>query len=528
MTSSSLTDLHDDILIFTLSWIEPSDLLSVRKTCKRLYSLTHTRIVWTNACIRYILAQGYPFPNVPLDSLSIANLERLTRHAYQLGQKWRSKSLRPRSILFNDSVSGANISDVLFLPGHDDKWLITASKSVWSVLTLWDISSLGSGRQPQTCKWSPKGGIFKKFCLNSDPTSTATLAIALLHEAKEMLYILSVITEGETVSFNIVTSFPTNFVPVSLQGDIVGLSDERSQISIWNWRDNKHATLSCQDDEGTPFQHNVCSQIIFSRSTNSIIAVRDVSISLFPFPELKAKDESPVTYAPIAQYHFGWIDGVTATPVQPIFNGTTRNGESPQSISLLLRRKNNDPWHSAAHSIEHHVLLPNPSYDPETPIHPLTPSSIQESTTQTGRKPSSNLPYLFPPVPRSKIPNLRGSLGRLLHRSNMILGKSGTAVWINPQDLSVGGLYFSDDESPLQIVPYIERSDQRLVAAVFHGPLSPDGVGAGNGAPDGNTDIDISTIYVNDSNNWTALDYDEITGRIAIGSASGDLLVFVL
>ena len=69
-----------------------------------------------------------------------------------------------------------------------------------------------------------------------------------------MLYILSVITEGETVSFNIVTSFPTNFVPVSLQGDIVGLSDERSQISIWNWRDNKHATLNCQDDEVTPFQ----------------------------------------------------------------------------------------------------------------------------------------------------------------------------------------------------------------------------------------------------------------------------------
>ncbi len=106
------------------------------------------------------------------------------------------------------------------------------------------------------------------------------------------------------------------------------------------------------------------------------------------------------------------------------------------------------------------------------------------------------------------------------------MGKNGTAVWINPQDLSVGGLYFSDDESPLQIVPYIERSDQRLMAAVFHGPLSPDGVGVGNGAPDGNTDI--STIYVNDSNNWTALDYDEITGRIAIGSASGNLLVFVL
>lgn len=238
--------------------------------------------------------------------------------------------------------------------------------------------------------------------------------------------------------------------------------------------------------------------------------------------------ESPVTYTPIAQYHFGWIDGITATLVQPAFYGTTHNDESPESISFLLRRKNNDPWHSATHSVEHHILLPNPSYDPEIPIRPLNPSSIHESAIQAGCKPSSNLPYLFPPVLRSQIRNLRGSLGRLLHRSNMILGRNGTAVWINPQDHSVGGLYFSDDESPLQIVPYVERSDQRLMAAVFRGPLSPDGVGAGNGTPDGNTDIDISTSYVNDCNNWTALDYDEVTGRIAIGSASGNLLVFVL
>lgn len=69
-----------------------------------------------------------------------------------------------------------------------------------------------------------------------------------------MLYILSISTEGETASFNVVTSFPTNFTPVSLQGDIGGLSDEQSQISIWNWRENEHATLSCPDEEGTPLQ----------------------------------------------------------------------------------------------------------------------------------------------------------------------------------------------------------------------------------------------------------------------------------
>jgi hypothetical protein len=229
-----------------------------------------------------------------------------------------------------------------------------------------------------------------------------------------------------------------------------------------------------------------------------------------------------VTYTPIAQHYFGCIDGITATLDQPTFNGAIYSDPPPRSISLLLRRKSLDPWHSSTHSVEHHVLLSNPTYDPEiTPFRPSPPSPIHDSVAE--RKPSCNLPYLFPPVLRSQIPKLRGSLGRLLHKSNIILGRNGTAVWINPQDHTVGGLYFSNDDSPLQIVPYVERSNQRLMAAVFHGPLSRDEI-----VPD-NNNINISTICVNDhNNNWTALDYDEVTGRIAIGSASGDLLVFAL
>lgn len=231
-----------------------------------------------------------------------------------------------------------------------------------------------------------------------------------------------------------------------------------------------------------------------------------------------------MTYTPIAQHYFGCIDGITATLDQPTFNGAIYSDPPPRSISLLLRRKSFDPWHSSTHSVEHHVLLSNPTYDPETPFRPSAPSLVHDSVTE--RKSSCNLPYLFPPVLRSQIPKLRGSLGRLLHKSNIILGRNGTAVWINPQDHTVGGLYFSNDDSPLQVIPYVERSNQRLMAAVFHGPLSRDEMG--NTVPNDNN-INISTICVNDhSNNWTALDYDEVTGRIAIGSASGDLLVFAL
>jgi hypothetical protein len=93
-----------------------------------------------------------------------------------------------------------------------------------------------------------------------------------------MLYILSIVTEGETVTFHVVTSFPTHFTPVSLEGDIVGLSDGRSgQISIWNWRDNKHATLSCAVEDNdrlqvSPLFHTIYLRIDrLPRSTTSAV-----------------------------------------------------------------------------------------------------------------------------------------------------------------------------------------------------------------------------------------------------------------
>ncbi|KAK2462524.1 hypothetical protein APHAL10511_005494 [Amanita phalloides] len=523
MAATSLTKLHDDILISIISWIAPSDIISLRKTCTQLYDLTHTRIVWTNACVRCILAQGYPFKYASLDSLSIVDLEKSTLDAYRLGRRWCSRRLRPRSTGNYDGLFSSAISDVRFVPGHGDKWIVTICKSVWSVLTLWDVSEI-AGHPPQAHKkgeWSPKGGIFKNFCLNGDPTSIATLAIALLYKGTSMLYILSI--RKETVPFHMVTSFPTHFTPVTLQGDIVVLSDEGSQISIWNWRTNKHATLLYPEE--LKFTHSQpCYQVLLCPSLNSILVVRNQSISLFSYPELGASNEPAMTYSPIAQHDFGWIDGITATLVQPVSTSSCAmpSDEPLHTISLLLRRKNADPWYSDTHSIEHYILLPNPTYDPEA-----TRSPLQEPTggTQTEAKSPHHLPYIFPPFLRSQISSLRGSLGRLLHSSNIILGRNGTAVWINPQDYAAGGLYFDVDDAPFHIAA---RSSERLMAALFHGPMSRCDR-ATEGGVDGDVNrVDEWTLCVNDMNNWTAMDYDENAGRIVIGSASGDLTMVVL
>lgn len=47
----------------------------------------------------------------------------------------------------------------------------------------------------------------------------------------------------EDVSLNTLFSVSTSFRPITLQGDLLALSDDVSQTAIWNWRKGTYATL---------------------------------------------------------------------------------------------------------------------------------------------------------------------------------------------------------------------------------------------------------------------------------------------
>ncbi|KAM6493577.1 hypothetical protein JOM56_011711 [Amanita muscaria] len=501
-----LINLYDDNLISILAYLAPPDLISIRKTCKRLHGITNARILWTRACMKCI-SHGYPFQNVSLESMSILDLEKSSHNAHRLGQKWLSSNLEPRFSREFPDISSAAIVDVRFVPGHGDKWIVTISKSVWSVLALWDISDLRSHTWfSKPTKWSPKGGVFKSFCLNSDVTSLATLAIGLLHNGTEMLYILSIVEVDGSVKFKTITSFPTGFSPVALDGDLIALSDQESQVVIWNWRTHEHATLCIgENDESDGWKQNGCSQVLFSRSSNTTLVVREQSIHLFPFPELKSIEQDPLTYIEIAFHHFGWIAGISVTMADSPRDSL---GHNLPSFSIVLRRKGSNPWSSDVHSIEHYTILPDPTYDHEHFMSlPEHPSSAPGSS-----------PYIFPPVLQSQIPNLRGSLSNIVRSMNIALGRSGTAVWINPRDWAAAGLLGSDDEYAAHLISPISRCDERLMAAVLQGPLLHQ-----------NEQVMFKgTIFSNDGNNWTAMAYDEDRGRIVVGSSSGNLAVILL
>lgn len=70
------------------------------------------------------------------------------------------------------------MSEIRFVPGHAGQWILTVSKGVWDVVTIWDVSA----EPHKCCEWSPRGAIFNGFALNTDPKSEATLAVSVLKD----------------------------------------------------------------------------------------------------------------------------------------------------------------------------------------------------------------------------------------------------------------------------------------------------------------------------------------------------------
>jgi hypothetical protein len=143
---------------------------STMQTCKRMAEISALHIVWRNVCISDVLSRGYPFSHLSLKLLQ--NLERPTRKAYYLGNKWLSSSPKPRTTQVFDASPSTCIEDVKFLPGRN--WLLVVSKGIWSGITAWDLDSGAC-----VAEWSPKRAIFICFAVNTESDSEATLAVSI-------------------------------------------------------------------------------------------------------------------------------------------------------------------------------------------------------------------------------------------------------------------------------------------------------------------------------------------------------------
>lgn len=229
------------------------------------------------------------------------------------------------------------------------------------------------------------------------------------------------------------------------------------------------------------------------------MVVRARSIHLFPEPALGSTESSAPLYASIARHSFGWVDSVAVSVNANPNSLLTRDVVPFEPLSILIRPESDDPWTSDVHTLDLYTLEPNPAFSL------LSPSS--------NGGPSKILPYVFPPSLSSQVPTIRGSL----RCTDIILGRYGTALWIRPQDRSAAGLISPDVHLQEMPPPDSPAAHESLVATVFPGPLKPS-----------ESKNSVQTLWRNSFNNWTSMDYDEVLGRIALGSSFGRVTILEL
>ncbi|KAI0698801.1 hypothetical protein C8Q76DRAFT_802870 [Earliella scabrosa] len=544
-----LQQLNDDTLIYFFGFLSVKSILDLRQTCLRLAAISRVRSIWQKACIDQVLHDGYPFPHRAFATADAHELERHVIRALRLGTFWLSASRSPPTHVSFQASTGTGVSNVRFLAGHGGRYILTVYKGIWSMISCWDVGSMTSSssssptRPRKVADWCPKNTIFSGFVTNSDPDSEAAVAVAVQHGGgSQSIEILSIFGADDTApSFRSICNIATTFRPIALEGDLIAFSDDASETVIMNWRENTFALLKgSQRPIDERFQYNRCLQIIFTY--HSVLVVRARSVELFPEPTLRSTEGEYTTYRPIGFHTFGWIDGVsvnTQTGPRIGLDGHVRtSGHEP--LSILLRAESDDPWTSDVHKLEQFVLHPNPAYRKPSSVAGADPDDAGV-VPGDGDNPA---PYLFPPVRAEQTsPTVRG----FLRCRDIVLGPSGTALWIQPRaartahltgyDVHSSAAQVSDalnpdlsaalpSPSPSFLVDSDGSGDgtrEALCAAVFAGPLQRRHPGVGTCAV-------ARTLWVQrrESANWTAFDYEEEAGRVALGLSDGRVEVLDL
>jgi hypothetical protein len=261
-------------------------------------------------------------------------------------------------------------------------------------------------------------------------------------------------------------------------------------------------------------QHNDCLQILFAHE--SVLVVRARSVHLFPYPDLRPHDNnSPIVRgdcSQIAQHSFGWVDGIFAS----ICPHLSTSGCAGTPISILVRGESDDPWAQDAHYLELYSLLPNSAYTQQKQEMLGSQSRVDSDFPWNSDPHSLPSPYNFPPCKNYHIKSHRGAL----RCKRVLLGKFGTAAWIEPQERFSSGLVTGlvppmVDAWRWQDLDRVHR-DESLKVAVFPGSLTVDAV---------TEEVHSRSVVTNEANNWTSFDYDEIGGRIVLGSSFGKIVV---
>ncbi|KAF8064052.1 hypothetical protein FPV67DRAFT_199842 [Lyophyllum atratum] len=140
-----ITGISLEIHAHIQSFIEPSDIISLRQTCRYLYDATHQREVWKSVLRRVCISQGLFMPSFPMEQMSMEELENAALGPLRFSSMLTSrnpdslpKPHKTRIIEFRSATAGkfGEFQRFDFIPGG--RYLITQCDHA---LLFWDLGA---------------------------------------------------------------------------------------------------------------------------------------------------------------------------------------------------------------------------------------------------------------------------------------------------------------------------------------------------------------------------------------------------
>ncbi|KAL0062763.1 hypothetical protein AAF712_010385 [Marasmius tenuissimus] len=558
----SLQELPTDIFVHIFSLLSIPDILQFRQTSQHILALSKLPIVWINARDRDILSRSWPYDS-PVDEDNSWHLENSTRNAWRLGCRWSSSETMSvkRSKKWATHTSTA-ASDVRFLDGKEKRMLLTVSKGIWSVLTLWSIDSNDDGKPVKLSEWSSRGGLFTGLAVNQDVDADERIAVSISQDGTHETLLLTIDEDFNMIPKRRIPT-PDGAGPLralEFSGNLLALADDSAQATIFDRKTGQTALLvegtqGNSDGSSKSWKHNTPVQILFA--FRSILVVRAQSLALFPQPSffstttdargsdcaeprpaLEAEKATIPMYQPLATHSFGWVDGIDVV-ISPA---------PSHDLKIFVRGENNNPWRADEGSIDVYHLLANQDADSTIPPYTFPPfpvsslstprGSIRCSTIRAG--PSSTALWICPPSRSSLDPSVTGAglvmdqwavdavadAGLDLSGIGMPSGGGGDLgngngsadaglVDMNGLDFDIYGIGIGVGAG-VSTSSNTKRAES-IVAGVFPGPLLASSSSLGSQPK-------LKSILSNTgSTGCTALDYDEASGRVCMGLGDGGI-----
>lgn len=236
---------------------------------------------------------------------------------------------------------------------------------------------------------------------------------------------------------------------------------------------------------------------------------------------------------PIARHTFGWVENISLNV--PILR------HNPD-LNVLVRNFHNDPWSPAMDNIYHVFLAVSPPLPaPPSMTTPSPPSSVSASddidewddladglsSLPLSEEPPDRQRYIIYPSILAATRNPRGHL----RCSTVVLGPLGTYACIIPRPAGHRGLTAFDVHNQ-------HTQTSNSIPGIGGGGQGKEGLQLGKFGYDGGGSAGAGAqgrcLWWNVNgegegfDQWTAMEYDEALGRVALGSAYGRVTVLVV